>query len=259
MEREYDGMRVLITGGSAGLGLAAADLLAERGASVAICGRDADRLASAAAQIRAHGGSVLTSTLDVTHAQNLGEWIEHVGNEWGGIDGLVNNAGVHTGGRFLTTTDEQWQADFELKLLSAIRAIRIAAPLMERSEGGSIVNVLSIFAKFQPEGSMPSSVFRAAGLAMTNGAAKELASMNVRVNGVLIGFAESDQWVRAAAKQGITLAEHEAQLVDNLEIPIRRAGTSRESAEAIAFFLSTRSSYLTGTSINVDGGLSPVI
>jgi NAD(P)-dependent dehydrogenase (short-subunit alcohol dehydrogenase family) len=195
----------------------------------------------------------------VTDGSALSGLIDEVEKTWGGLTGLVNSAGVHTGGTFMTTTDEQWQADFELKLLAAIRGIRLAAPVLERSGGGSIVNVLSIFAKFQPEGSMPSSVFRAAGLALTNGAAKELAPAGIRINGILIGYAHSDQWVRAAAEQGITTEEFEAQTVADLGIPMRRGGTAEEAAEAIAFFLSPRSSYLTGTCLNVDGGLSPVI
>ncbi|MGW0039759.1 SDR family oxidoreductase [Gordonia sp. NPDC003376] len=259
MTDEYDGMRVLITGGSAGVGLATADLLASRGAAVAICGRDPDRLDDAVRQLGTHGTTVLGHAVDVTDPEALSGWIRGVDEAWGGITGLVNNAGVHTGGRFMTTTDEQWQADFELKLLAAIRAIRLAAPLIGRAGGGSIVNVLSIFARFQPEGSMPSSVFRAAGLAMTNGAAKELASTSVRVNGVLIGFADSDQWVRSAQSQGISVAEHERRMVAELGIPMGRSGTSSEVAEAIGYFLSPRSSYLTGTAVNVDGGLSPVI
>ncbi|MGW5301856.1 SDR family oxidoreductase [Rhodococcus aetherivorans] len=259
MEREYDGMRVIVTGGSAGLGLATAELLASRGAQVAICGRDQNRLDEAAERVREHGGPVIARALDVTDGAALSGLIGEVEQTWGGLNGLVNSAGAHTGGTFMTTTDEQWQADFELKLLSAIRGIRLVAPVMERSGGGSIVNVLSIFAKFQPVGSMPSSVFRAAGLALTNGTSKELAPMGVRVNGILIGYAHSDQWVRAAAEQGITVDEFEARTVADLGIPLGRGGASNEAAEAIAFFLSSRSSYLTGTCLNVDGGLSPVI
>ncbi|HEY5843295.1 MAG TPA: SDR family oxidoreductase, partial [Mycobacterium sp.] len=230
-----------------------------RGAQVAICGRDQGRLDEAATRLREHTGSVIARSLDVTDGAALAELIDEVDRTWGGLNGLVNSAGVHTGGTFMTTTDEQWHADFELKLLAAVRGIRLAAPVMERSGGGSIVNVLSIFAKFQPEGSMPSSVFRAAGLALTNGTSKELAPIGVRVNGVLIGYVHSDQWVRASAAQGITVDEFETRTVAELGIPLRRGGTGEEAAEAIAFFLSSRSSYLSGTCVNVDGGLSPVI
>lgn len=119
--------------------------------------------------------------------------------------------------------------------------------------GGSIVNVLSILAKFQPVGSMPSSVFRAAGLALTNGTSNELAPMGIRVNGILIGYAHSDQWARAAADQNITVEEFEARTVRDFGIPMGRGGRGH------TFLLSSRSSYLIGTCLNVDGGLSPVI
>lgn len=261
MTSEHEGMRAIITGGSAGLGLATAELLAQRGARVAICGRDEDRLATALARLKAvtDEDRLMARAVDVTDGLALGGLVEEVASTWGGLNGLVNGAGVHTGGTFMTTTDEQWQADFDLKLLAAIRAIRLAAPVMEQSGGGSIVNVLSVFAKFQPPGSMPSSVFRSAGLALTNGTAAELAPMGVRINGILIGYAESDQWVRASQAKGISLEEFEKKTVEQWSIPMGRAGTSAEAAEAIAFFLSSRSSYLTGTSLNVDGGMSPVI
>ncbi|WP_068397876.1 SDR family NAD(P)-dependent oxidoreductase [Kribbia dieselivorans] len=262
---EYAGLRVLITGGSAGLGLATAEHLITRGARVAICGRDAGRLESAAHTLEAaakstgYGGAVLTQALDVTDGPALTALFDRIGHEWDGLDGLVNSAGVHTGGSFLSVTDEQWQADFELKLLAAIRGTRLAVPLMERAGGGSVVNVLSVYARFQTVGSMPSSVFRAAGLAMTNGASKELAAHGVRVNAILIGFVRSDQWVRQAAAKGIDEEDFENAMVKRLAVPMNRPGTSEEAAEAIAFFLSSRSSYLTGTSLNVDGGWSPAI
>lgn len=258
---EYDGMRAIVTGGSAGLGFATAGLLASRGARVAICGRSQRRLDEAAARLaeRTDEGRIIARAVDVTEADALHGFFDEIVDTWGGLDGLVNSAGVHTGQSFMTTTDQQWQSDFDIKLLAAIRGIRLAVPRMLDSGGGSIVNVLSVFAKFQPAGSMPSSVFRSAGLALTNATAAELAPLGVRVNGILIGFAESDQWVRAAAAQGVSEDEFASNMVDRWKIPMGRAGTSNEAAEAISFLLSSRASYLTGTCLNVDGGLSPVI
>ncbi|WP_342661434.1 3-alpha-hydroxycholanate dehydrogenase (NADP(+)) (plasmid) [Rhodococcus ruber] len=258
---EYDGMRTIITGGSAGLGLATAELLVSRGAQVAICGRDQTRLDEAAARLaeQTDESRIIARSVDVTEGAALCAFIDEVADTWGGLDGLVNSAGVHTGDSFMAITDEQWQSDFEVKLLAAIKGIRLAVPVMQASGGGSIVNVLSVFAKFQPAGTMPSSVFRSAGLALTNGTAAELAPLGIRVNEVLIGFAESDQWVRAALAAGVSEQEFASNMVDRWNIPMGRAGTSNEAAEAIAFLLAARASYLTGTCFNVDGGLSPVI
>jgi NAD(P)-dependent dehydrogenase (short-subunit alcohol dehydrogenase family) len=225
---------------------------------VALCGRDPDRLAQAVEEVRKAGGEVLARVVDVTDARALHSLFANIEAEWGGLDGLVNNAGVHTGSKFLDITDEQWQADFELKLLAAIRGTRLAAPMLTRSGAGAIVNILSVYAKFQPANSMPSSVFRAAGLALTKATAKELGKMGIRVNAVLLGYARTGQWSRAAAAEGIDEKEFERRLVRELQIPLGRAGHADDAAEAICFLLSSRSAYLTGTSLNVDGGLSPV-
>lgn len=250
----------LITGGSSGLGLGVADALAREGARVAICGRDERRLADAATRLDRYGGEVLTVPADVTSAADISMLIETVENRWGRLDGLVNNAGAHTAKPFTETTDEEWQADFELKVFAAVRTVRAALPLLRRAEdGASVLNVLSIFARSQPAGSMPSSMFRSAGLALTKGLSNELAADRIRVNALLIGFVRSDQWVRAAAHEGVPVEHYERRRAQQLGIPLGRAGATEEFADLAAFVLSPRAGYLTGTAVNVDGGLSPVI
>lgn len=249
---------VLITGGSDGLGLALADLLTAEGASVAICGRSQERLDAAAQRLGANPGELLAVRADVTQPEDMQALYDAVDKRWGRLSGLINNAGAHTGKPFAAADDDYWQADFELKLLAAIRGSRMALPLFARNGGGSIVNVLSIYAKFQPVRSMPSSVYRSAGLALTNGMSKELAADGVRVNAILIGFVESGQWVRGAEHAGTSEEEFLDKRVKALGVPMKRAGRAEEFADVAAFLLSDRSSYVTGSAINVDGGLSPV-
>lgn len=259
MDFELAEQVVLITGGSDGLGRALADLLTTEGASVAICGRSQERLDETANSLSANPGEILPMRADVTKPEDMQALYDAVEKRWGRLSGLVNNAGIHTGKPFKDAEDDYWQADFELKLLAAIRGSRMALPLFARNGGGSIVNALSIYAKFQPARSMPSSVYRSAGLAMTNGMSKEVAADGVRVNAILTGFIESGQWVRGAAEAGLSVEEFIEKRVKALGIPMNRAGRAQEFADVAAFLLSPRSSYVTGTAINVDGGLSPVI
>lgn len=259
MDLELSGRSFLITGGSSGLGLGLAHTLVGEGANVLLVGRDQDRLDTAAGELSGAGTEVLTVSADVRNADQLQSAIDTAGRQWGRLDGLVNNAGIHTSGGFEHTTDQEWQEDFELKLLSKVRGVRQALPLLRKSEGAAVLNVLSIYARFQPLKSMPSSVYRSAGLALTNGLSRELAADNIRVNAVLIGLVHSDQWVRAAAAAGRTVDEQEELMATTLGIPLGRTGKAEEFADVAAFLLSPRASYLTGTALNVDGGLSMVI
>ncbi|MCE3550865.1 SDR family oxidoreductase [Pseudonocardia sp. RS11V-5] len=257
MDLELKDRTFLVTGGTAGLGFGIAEVLVREGAHVAVCGRDSGRLADAAERL---GGDVLAVCADVTRAEDIEALVAAAGERWGRLDGLVSNAGVHTSGTFVDTSDEEWQADFELKLLAAVRLVRTALPLLRAAEGGaSVLSVLSIFARFQPARSMPSSVYRSAGLALTKGLSNELAADRIRVNALLVGFIRSDQWVRAAAATGEDVADYERRRATELGIPLGRAGTTEEFADLAAFVLSPRAGYLTGTALNVDGGLSPVV
>ena len=260
MDLHLDGRNFLITGGSSGLGLGLAHTLVDEGARVLLVGRSKDKLDAAAEEVSAHASAdqVLTQPADVRKLDDLQGAIDAADRTWGRLDGLVNNAGVHTGSGFETTTDDEWQTDFELKLLAKVRGIRQSLPLLRKSDAPSVLNVLSIYAKFQPPKSMPSSVYRAAGLALTNGLSRDLAADRIRVNAILIGFVHSDQWVRGAAASDQDVSEWEADRAKQLGIPLGRVGKTEEFADVAAFLLSSRASYLTGTAINVDGGLSLV-
>jgi NAD(P)-dependent dehydrogenase (short-subunit alcohol dehydrogenase family) len=251
------GKAVLVTGGSDGLGAATARRLAEEGARVAICGRDPDRLRSAARQIEEAGGEVLPLQADVSQLADLEGFVEQAALRWGRLDGLVNNAGTAAAAPFESVTDEAWEADLRLKLLAAVRASRLAAPRLREAGGGSILNVLSHAAKTPGAGSMPSSVSRASGLALTKALSKELGPDGIRVNALLVGLIESGQWSRRARDQGITEEELYSRL--GSAIPLGRVGRAAEFADVAAFLLSGRSSYVTGAAINIDGGLSEVV
>jgi NAD(P)-dependent dehydrogenase (short-subunit alcohol dehydrogenase family) len=259
MDLHLRGSVFLITGGTDGLGAALAERLLEEGANVAVCGRDPERLEATRAKLATIGDRVLAVRADVTRPDELAGFVSAAVERWQRIDGLVNNAGRSASGGIEQISDEAWTADLDLKLLAAVRTVRLVLPHLRAAGGGSIVNVLAVAAKAPGAGSMPSSTSRAAGMAMTKALSKELGPEGIRVNALLIGLIESGQWVRRAAESGRSVDEVYADLVASNDIPLGRVGRSDEFADLAAFLLSSRASYLTGTAINLDGGSSPVV
>lgn len=259
MDLQLQGKVFLITGGSSGLGRALAERLVEEGArGVALMARDAERLADAAGALRAAGGDVLDCAGDVRSAEDLTGFVEAVTGRWGRIDGVANNAGELAAGPFTEQDDTVWEQDLALKLMGAVRLTRLALPAL-RDSGGAVVNTLAISGKAPDSLSTPTSVSRAAGLALTKALSKELAAEGIRVNAVLIGVIESGQLERYAAAAGITPREYYERMVESARIPLGRVGHPGEFADLASFLLSPRASYVTGTAINLDGGLCPVV
>jgi NAD(P)-dependent dehydrogenase (short-subunit alcohol dehydrogenase family) len=257
MDLELADRVVLVTGGSAGLGRALCQGLIAEGARVAFCGRDAERLAEAEAALGAPE-RVAAVSADVSDLADLERFVRTALERWGRIDGLVNNAGRSAAGRVEEIDDAAWEADLALKLFAAARLARLTTPHL-RETRGAIVNVLALAAKAPGAGSAPSSVSRAAGLALTKTLSKELGPDGIRANAVLIGLAESAQWDRVAAGRGIDVGELYVTMARDAGIPLRRIGRGAEFADLVSFLLSARASYLTGIAVNFDGGLSPVV
>lgn len=258
MDLELAGKTFLITGGTDGLGLALAEQLATEGAAVGVCGRDEERLRAAELAIRAAGGDVLAQKADVSRPGDLEAFAEAAVSHWGRIDGVVHNAGRSSGGSIETIDDDTWESDFQLKLMAAVRLTRLVLPQL-RASGGAILFTLAIAAKAPGASSEPSSVTRAAGMALMKALSKELAPDGIRVNAILIGLIESGQWVRLAERSGTGLQEFYDRFARDAGIPLGRVGRAGEFADLGCFLLSARASYLTGTAINLDGGLSPSV
>ncbi|MGP0032577.1 MAG: SDR family oxidoreductase [Acidimicrobiales bacterium] len=257
MDLELDSKVVLVTGGTDGLGLALAQRLVAEGAAVAICGRDADRLAAAEEGLVSAGGDVLAVRADVARAEDVARFVDGALDRWDRIDGIVHNAGRSAAGPLADSDDATWEGDLQLKLMGAVRLTRLALPQLRRSKGAALFT-LAMAAKAPGPGSTPSSVTRAAGMALMKALSKELAPDGIRVNAILIGLIESGQWVRSAEAAGTELAAFQARLAEGSGIPLGRLGRAAEFADLASFLLSARASYLTGTAINLDGGLSPV-
>ena len=264
MEVRLDDRVAVITGSSTGLGLAMATEFAASGASVALLARREGTLASAKAAVAEAADEtrvkVEAYSCDVSKAQQIADTFPKVIADFGKVDILVNNAGVSSAKPFDTVTDEDWQADLDLKLFAAIRLTRLALPGMRDRRWGRIINVLNIGAKAPGANSTPTSVSRAAGLALTKALSQENAQHNVLVNAILVGLIESDQWQRRhqAADDGTSYQ----QFLDGMakgRVPIGRVGKAEEFARMACFLSSDAGSFITGVAINVDGGASPVV
>jgi NAD(P)-dependent dehydrogenase (short-subunit alcohol dehydrogenase family) len=258
MKLTMNGRNALITGGSLGIGRAIAARFLESGANVAIIARRQAMLDEAKGALASKGsGKIVTIAADVATAEGCATACRTALAELGQVDVLVNNAGTSQRADFAEITDEVWQADIDLKLFGAIRLARELMPKMRERKWGRIVNVLNTGAKAPPPSGAPTAVTRAAGLALTKVLAGEGAPDNVLVNAVLVGRIESDQWERRAQNQNKDVSQVYAEMGPT--IPMGRVGTAEEFANIVTMLASDQGSYVTGTAINIDGGLCPVV
>jgi NAD(P)-dependent dehydrogenase (short-subunit alcohol dehydrogenase family) len=263
MDLGLEGKTALVTGGSDGIGKAAAGRLVQEGARVAICARRADVLEAAAAELRdSTGGHVMAVRADLTDPAQIQSMFDTVIGTFGRIDILVNNAGTSMAGHFGGVTDETWTADLSLKVFGAIRCSRLAIPHMQAQGWGRIINITTPGGKAPAAESVPTSVSRAAGIALTKEMSLDYARDNILVNTVCIGLIESGQhrrrWeAQRADGSDATLEEWYADMGKG--VPLGRVGKAEEAADLIAFLASERASYITGTAVNMDGGSSAVV
>ncbi|MCO5091691.1 SDR family oxidoreductase [Bosea sp. (in: a-proteobacteria)] len=262
MELGLQGKTAIVTGGGEGVGRAAAASMAREGANVLIVGRRANVLEAAAEAIPASGGGrVIVLAADITAPGAAGTIVEAALSAFGRLDILVNNAGASLAKPFEQASPEDWNTDFDLKLWAAMALIRAAIPPMRRQGGGRIINVTSIDGRAPRAGSMPTSVARAAGIAMTKVLSRDLAADNILVTTVCIGFIKSGQHERRYAREGVAPEAVEARYAEDARrraVPLGRVGESAEAGDVIAFLASERASYLTGIAVNIDGGTCAV-
>ncbi len=257
MELGLKGKVAVVTGATEGIGRATALKLAQEGARVAICSRRAGAVASTVEELQRAGGDVFGMAADMSKTADIERFINAVVERFGRLDILVNNAGTSRRGAFLGLDDATWSADLELKVFGAIRCTRLAAPHMRKQGGGRIINLTNIGAKQPGAESMPTSVSRAAGLALTKALSKEFAPDHILVNTVCIGKIKSGQHERNRARAGLSADAYYTQM--GKDIPLGRVGETEEAASVIVFLASDAASYVTGTSINIDGGISGVL
>ncbi|MFI6521151.1 SDR family oxidoreductase [Spirillospora sp. NPDC050679] len=246
-----------VTGASSGVGLATAALLLADGAHVAACARDAARLEAALAGLpRAEGARVFTRACDVMDAAAVTAFVDDAADALGGLDGVVNNAGRSLMAPVARTTEQQWREEFELKIFSVLNTLRAAEPHLRRSTAPAVVNVNAVLAR-QPESRLgATSAARAALLNLTRTLSADLAP--VRVNSVCLGLIDTGQWRRRYEESGtgLTYEEWTGALAADRGVTLGRLGRAEEVAHPIVALLSPRASYITGSSLDVGGGVA---
>jgi 3-oxoacyl-[acyl-carrier protein] reductase len=247
----------LVAAASRGLGRAVAQELAAEGASLLLCARDARTLTETAAAIAASSKAhVLAVPADVTSVDDIKRVVAAGQDRFGGIDILITNAGGPPAGSFEQLTREQWEAATRLTLFSAIELTREVLPGMREKKWGRILNITSIAVKQPVENLMLSNSMRAGLTGFARTLANEVAAAGITVNNILPGYTRTERLEELARmmaeKQGISAADFRGKW--EKEIPMGRLAEPREFAALAAFLVSERASYITGTSIPVDGG-----
>ena len=258
METGLRGRRALITAASKGLGFASARALAAEGCRVAIASSNPQHLEAATQALHKEGHEVHARVADIRHADQCAKLIEWCTTTLGGLDVVVNNTRGPNFGTVGDLDDAAWRDAFDLVLRSAIRLSRAALPALRRDRGGAIVNLTSIAAHQPIDNLVLSNALRPAVVAMGKTLAKE-AAPDVRVNSILTGRFETDRIIEEnrhqASKLGVNVEEIRARSFR--QIPLGRYGRPDELAAAVVFLAGDASSFITGTTLSVDGGEYP--
>ena len=245
----------LVAASSKGLGYGVAKALAQEGAKVSLCSRNALEITEAATKLAQEtGAETLGTACDLSKADSINAWVDQTVSRWGTIDMLLVNAGGPPSGMFKDLGDDKWQAAFELTLMSSVRMIRAVVPHMVN--GGAILTVTSGSVQEPIEGLILSSVMRSGVASLVKSLADELAGSKIRLNNLIPGRIETERvgQLDAAAAKRRNLSVEEVREQSIAKIPLGRLGTPDEFGTAAAFLLSPAASYITGATLRVDGG-----
>jgi len=257
MDLGLTGKVVVVAASSKGMGKATALGFAAEGARVTMLARTAADLAKSAEEVRAAtGAEVLAVPADVTKAEDIRRVIHATADRWGLINILVTNAGGPPPGVFADMDDAGWQAAFELNLLSTIRLTREVLPHLRKAGGGAIINIQSTSVKAPIDNLILSNTIRPGVVGLAKSLSRELGKDGIRVNNVLPGAILTDRLRQMMSVRGQRLGKspEEAQRLREAEIPLGALGAPEDVANLVVFLASDRARYITGATIQVDGG-----
>ena len=240
------GRVAIVTGGSRGIGLASARLLAEGGASVVVSGRDAARLETATRELEATGAAVLGVAADAVRREDVERLVEAARERFGRLDVLVNNAGMTRDQLLVRMKDDDWDQVLATNLRGVFLMTRAVGKVMMRQRSGRIINISSTAGAMGNAGQVNYSAAKAGVIGLTKAAARELAHWNILVNAVAPGLIETDMTASLPAEA------REALLG---QVPLKRIGVARDVAEVVRFLAGDGAAYITGQTIHVNGGL----
>lgn len=244
---KLEGRRAVVTGAAQGIGRAIAGRLAADGARIAIVDINAEAAAAAAAEIEASGGAAKGYALDVSDAEAVAETMKEFAEEAGGIDILVNNAGITRDNLLIRMSPDDWDLVMKVNLKGAFNCIRSVARTMMSQRAGAIVNISSVIGQVGNIGQANYAASKAGLIALTKTSARELASRGITVNAIAPGFIETPMTE--------TLSEKVREGLSS-KILLKRLGRPEDVANLVAFLASDEGNYITGQTINVDGGMA---
>jgi len=258
MDLGIKGRAAIVTGGSRGIGREAARQFLEEGVRVMICGRNAETLEKTRAELAAQtGGEIHAVVADTTKEADIARLVDTARQRFGTVDILLNNAGQMYSGRFAVMNDTGLKEQFETKIFGFLRAIRLVYPIMKAQKWGRIVNIIGGAGK-EPDPYMFGSGITNSGLLnITKSLSTEFGEDNVLVNAVCPGWVATNLWQRNAQglqQELLAKSEEEARRLAARKNSLNRFGKPEELANAIVFLCSERASYITGVSLNLDGG-----
>ena len=236
----------VVTGASRGIGSAIAHNLSKAGAKIVLISRNIDALKSVEAEIKSNGGDAISIAADVSNLQSFTDVVNQVVEMWGTVDILINNAGITRDNVIMRLKEEDWDAVIDINLKGCFNGIKSVTRPMMKAKYGRIINITSVIGLMGNSGQSNYAASKAGILGLTKSIAKELGSRNITVNAIAPGYIQTEMTDNL-----------DETSKDNLikSIPLQRLGQPQEIADLVCFLASNKAAYITGQTLNVDGGM----